>query len=319
MRVQVGAFLGAMGIPLLLVGCAPSVPELLEGASAAVYPPEGSMAVRGELHVAVDLGVHAGLSPEVTVLSEDRQSGAGQRWEGDCTVDDAQNLASCYVMPDPPNGQDFDIEVWLGERQFRQSISSRVPPVGSAFALHDEAVVEHLGRSELLANVVRELIEDTPMVAALGGWQGGAFSGDLLGGLADEEGLDEQGRPELSIDSPGLTLVMPVRVDDAGALAGTTAELWMPIHLDGEVYQLRIKDVSLSGQATPEALLLDLEGALDAASLVRLIEGSGLDADSLLRLVKPDVDTDGDGQDDALSITLQLDSPAATLTSWTYM
>lgn len=300
---------GAMALALTLTACAPSVEEILQGGGSSVYPPDGAVAIRGELIVAMEVGDAA--LPEVTVRSKDRETGAGQRWEGDCTLIEEEALTTCFIMEDPPDGQDFTVEVLGDGLDLSRELSSRVPRPGVAWALHEDAEVLQVGRSEVLANVLRELLQATPMVAALDSWQGGAWTGDLVAGLATEE--DGGG---MSIDAPGLTLVLPVTLDATGALVSTPTEVWMPVSLNGEVLQLRIQDAVAEGVASADGLELTLEGALDGASLVRLIEAYGWEPERVLQLVRPDVDTDGDGANDALSLVLALHSPAVQLQTW---
>lgn len=300
---------------LLLLACNP---EKIAAAAAiplepdpivAVFPPDGSRHLLGDVPVAIALGeAGAGVLPSVTAsLDGDAPVDLA------CTLTDDGLWASCDALPDLAGSLDaVDLTVTVGGTTATAHASSSPPEPGLGWDLLDGTSITTFGGSEEAAKLADDELVKGDLLVALDGWDGTPGSWDLVGGPVDAEG--EVWVPR----APGFTFVTAATVGADGGLVATADAAWLALQVDGVDVPLLLLDVRLSGTLAGETLPdLVLTAHVPAVALQSLASPLGKLGPELLDLVSLDVDRDGDGTPDAASLRLEGSPTPAVLKSWT--
>ncbi len=289
-------------LAMMTVGCgAQEIREQAEEAHEdrrvmAIFPSDGSMALRGDVGVQVVLGDEKlGTLPNVKV------STASKTWTPACSLNENGLWVTCNPISDLPRNQVFDIEIGLQDQNpLTVSTSSEFPEGQQAFLINTNAAITAFGESESTAQRVGEMFQGSNMIALIDEYDGGTGDYTLLMGPVDYE----QGS-KATIREPGLTFVKDIVVNDTGRFTSRVQNAFMPIFVDTGFVQVLIQDCVAEGTIEDGAITgMKISGIIPALSLVQLAEPLGAAANFVLAGIEMDVDLDADGENDAASFSL---------------
>jgi hypothetical protein len=301
---------------LALSACRPfltdklAIEPIAQGDVVAVFPPNGAMRLFGDVPIQIVLGAGAaGRVPVVSVTLDGEPTPAG------CALVQGGTVADCGVVPDVVPGGDLELTAQIGDQTVDAVAVGRLPEPGLGWSLLDGTAFVRLGgNTDVLAVVNGSLASASSAFLVLDGDQGEPGRYPLVGGPSGD-----QADGGLALATPGLTFVVTVDVDEAGNLRGEASTAWLALPVDGARVYLLLLGVSITGTVSGDALTnLDLTADLPAMSVQDLANALGPSGpQTLLPLVKYDVDRDGDGAGDAARIELTGDPEPAVLDAWT--
>lgn len=287
------------GLALQAMGL--DVPEATSS-RVGMFPANGTMAWRGTFEVDVFLRDPADI--ERLTVQVDGESGS---FTPDCYVDD-MGLARCPIAAEVPEEEDFTITASIGTHELVSRVSSRTPEPGRAFRVSEGLTVLHAGASEGSTTIVQTLFEGNAMATVLADDP----EGMLLLGPADywEDGV-------MSLDRPGLTMPLPLNSLEDGLFETRSVEAFLPLSSPNGLVTVRLLDCSVAGFVDEEGLHFELDAVLTGESLSNLAAGMGLPGSAIYGIITPDVDLDGDGEDESVRLEISGDSPESPLRAWT--
>lgn len=267
-----------------------------------VYPADGTMAWRGAFEVAVFLTDPADID-QLTV-EVDGETGS---WQPICALD-GLGQARCPIAAEVPEEQDFTIRVHIGEHTLTSDVTSRVPDPGRSFRFSEGLTVTRAGADGGAIDVLEGVLTQNQLGAVLTNGQ----DGSLLFGAADywDDGV-------ISLDSPGLTMPLPLSSRQDGVIETAAVDVFLPITSAEGVVQLRLLDCSAAGFMDAEGLHFELSAILAGESLATLAASLGLPESAIYGVFTPDEDLDGDGELESVRVELVGDSPESPLRAWT--
>ncbi|HHO54038.1 MAG TPA: hypothetical protein ENK18_25000 [Deltaproteobacteria bacterium] len=273
----------------------------------AVFPPDGSAHLWGDVPVQVILGA-AGVDKPVEI--EVSRGGSDPVTTG-CVLDHHGVVMACDPILGIEPGEDVSFEVRVGDTVHQVDASGQIPAPGLGWSLLDGVNATALGKGDAAVGLLEDAIR-----------QGGAFA--TLSDPVDASGLrtftfapsglDPYGA--IGIAPWGFTFVLDVTVED-GRLAGQADSAWLAGAFGPHEIQLLLLDVELQGRLQGEELSeLVLVAAVPALALVELSDALGSLGLEVLEVVALDLDLDGDGHPDAAQLRLEGSPAPAALAAW---
>lgn len=275
----------------LLSGCIREVD--VKETDLGVFPPDGAMALRGEVPIMLHGEVLG--APQVVVDINGKSSAAV------CAGADP-------VVCELPGGNHFGapstIEVTSDAGVDYAEVTTLVP-VGEAMAMTGEVDVEKFGRMGIGKSSVADALAKFNLVGVLADTVvGPAF---LAGGGEPVDGVVE-------LAEPGLTTVLPVIWDGVTFTSVAPTDTYLPSTSDGKTTQLRFLELEISGLATGDGFDYVLSGVLHPDAWLTL--AGTLDLSSFEQGLILDVDTDGDGKGDTVSLRYSGYAEDVSLLEW---
>lgn len=240
-------------------------------------------------------------------------------WPLTCTTENDGSILVCEHEEELINGQKHKLLLDLGpdEEPEYEGVFYTGIPTGPAYHLGEEMVVERVGNSDLAADLLGQVMAgDTTLVLVFHKFHPTA---DLL--PYDLQFLLGRGfiRPHIYaeggvvLDSEyGFTTSLPGTIQSDGAFRATGEYGVIPVSAEHTSVLMVLEDVEIGGAVDPDEGWdflpeVRLSGAIPITSLEELVaampEWAEVVAD-LVGLVKPDLDLDGDGEDDACTLEI---------------
>lgn len=274
----------------------------------AVFPPDGTMRMLGDVPIQVVLGSEADGALPVVSLAR-----AGTSFDLPCVMmDEGGVLAQCGLVGEVEPGEEISLSVTAGnDRAHVRSIGS-LPEPGLGWSLLDGVQFTALGGGSAAVSLANDYLVGGNAFAAIDGYDGAPGVWTMVGGPSGFDTTDGIG-----LVSPGLTFQVIVDVGEDGTLYGTADTAWLPTYVGTEMVQLLLLDVSVSGRLEGERLVdLVLEANAPALALEALSDTLGPIGSQLLGMVTLNVDRDGDGTADAATLRLAGEPAPAALAAW---
>jgi len=264
-------------------------PELPPSAGIpALWPMDGAMALEGpvELVAAID-----GDLPAIELEGE----GALE-----CDVDATARRMLCPLA----DALEGELVVYADGQPLRYS-SLPPQPAEAWFLDHIEGL--RAGSDESVAELLRFLIEDLGLVAVTAEGDDGPR---LLAGGGD---LAEDG--VAAIDDEGLTLALPIEREGEGGFTTEPRAVLLPIDADGERALFLIDEFSVEMKQGDGGPRFTVTGVITASAVAALASAFGVERMALY-VEGYDLDTDGDGEADALEFLFEGPAEAVDLRRW---
>ncbi|MCA9488916.1 MAG: hypothetical protein KC621_03315 [Myxococcales bacterium] len=276
-------------------------------ALVAVFPPDGSALLYGDVPIEVVLGANAVSQVPTITASVD-----GVAQDTPCDLTESGTIADCQTLHVTSVEQAVSVSVSvLGQ----SAISDNVPgwiPDGPGWDLFQGVTVTAFGGTQEAASLADTYLIDGGAWATLVGYDGTPGDWQFQGGSAY---VSDSG--PMVVERPGMTFIVSTTVDADGHVSGRADTAWLPARANGQVLHLLVLDVVLEADLQSDGVMvgLRLSGDLPAVTLEEASAPLGAMGPAMLDLVELDVDRDGDGQPDAAHILLEGDPASALLTS----
>ncbi len=285
--------ISSVGVALSLVFAGGCVNELsIKEVDVGLFPPDGAMALRGE----VPIQLHGQL-----------ESFAGLRVEMSGKVTTAECVGAEPTVCELPGGNHFGdasvIEVETASGVVLAEVTPEIP-LGEAMALTGPVEVRKFGRLGVGKEALADSLAAFNLVGVLAETSiGPAF---LAGGGEPESGV-------VDIAAPGLTTVLPVAWDGI-RFTTTPMDSFLPATSNGKSTQLRFLELQITGERSGDGFEYVVSGVLhpDAWATVSGNVSSSAFQDRLIL----DIDTDGDGRGDTVSLEYSGHAESVELVEW---
>jgi hypothetical protein len=290
-----------------LVAALSSLP-IESGDLAAVFPPDGSMRLRGDVPVEVVMGVASqNHLPKVTLTRNDETSSLT------CVLGNGGNTADCGFIPAvEPDSDRLSLTVEAGADTLAVDPLNRYPEPGLGWSLLAGTQFTRLGSGTDAVTLVNGALVSDSAFVALDGYQGSEGSYTMVGGPS---AVLPNG--QFGIGNPGLGFVLPVDVSADGAISGTADTAWLPLPINNVVVHLLLLNLKVTAQLDGELLEdVSLTAELPALALEDLAASLGALGPNVLNVVVLDIDRNGDGTPDAASLELSGSPAPAWLSAW---
>lgn len=296
----------------LLSGCSAPAPSPFDSETiVSMYPSNGAAAVPPHTDLMVDVGwdVAEDAVVEATLANE-----LGHSEELRChreADDDCWYVcpAAAQLVPDTRYTFTASLD---GVAQASTTFTTAAPE-GNGYEVGQHLVVEQLGANETAANKLTDLMAGSgPSLMVTEGILGAenlpAQDTTWMWGPGRQLAGDEE---HYAVSrAVGYTAVMNVTVDESGTIHGGADAVYLACELDGEWMFVRIDAVTVRGRMNPDEAGLPirhftLEGIVTSTTITRLVDDIDEDLQPLVyALFEADVDTDGDGEDDAAAVRI---------------
>jgi hypothetical protein len=273
---------------------------------AAVFPPDGSLRVWGDVPVQVVFGAAADpASVEVTLRRDEVVS------QLPCSLLSGGAVAACGVVPGVAAGEEITIDVRVSGTRQRSQTEARLPDPGLGWSLLDGVEITALGSGSAAADLASDQLTRGEMFAALDGYDGTPGTWTFM---ISPSGAAEDGNAAIS--PWGFGFLLPVTVASDGRMWGRADNAWLSTQVGSNAVAMLLLDVRLDAQLVGADLVdLTLEAAAPTLTLEALSSALG-GLSAFLDLVKLDVDRNSDGVYDAASIRLEGAPASAELRAW---
>ena len=262
--------------------------EPLESAGvSAIWPMDGAMALEGrvDLVVAID-----GAIPDIEVIGE----GAP-----DCVVDAPAARMTCPLG----SAEAGDLRVRVGDEELR--FSAEAPAPAEAWFLSEIDEVRG-GADDSTDELLRFMLQDLGLIAVT------ADGGDRLlvgGGHMTAEGI-------VAIDETGLTLALPMLDDGGGDFSTVPGAAMLPLDGDGELTLMLVDELTLEMVMGDDGAYFTGTGIVTSVVIDDLASRFGFQ-DLAAVVVGYDLDTNNDGEADALEVLFEGTAQPVMLRHWT--
>jgi len=306
---SIHAFISSRPTAILLValaatwaGCTLDPSPYDEQALVALFPADGAAAVPTDGVLRIDTGWGLDEDATVTATLTDEQ---GQAAPLSCVRDEDDTLwIECTPEQPLQPATRYTFTAESGNALSASTFTTEVP-TGNGYEIGESMVVEQLGSDSTAATVLTRQLAD-----------GGAF---LMATWAQADGSEQwfmgpgQELPDGAIADYAVKAEVgyPVAMDvqtDARGFDGQADHAYLPVSIDGQWRYVRLDEVTITGTWAPDSDAigdLEVEALVTSTSIMRLASYFDEEiADLLVALCRPDVDTDGDGQDDAVMLRL---------------
>lgn len=283
--------------------------QLVPGpAIAAVFPPEGTQHVNGEVPIVVLLGaVATNVLPTVTVAVD------GNHTDVTCTLVQAGAEATCGPLEGVTDkSEKMRMTVTVGDSTEEVTAYTAPPPKGVGWDLLANATIEEFGGNDNAINFMQTAIGNSHLFVTPMGYLGSEGDVTLAGGPAIPGEA-----PILAVLQPGLTLIMPGHIDANGRFSGHAHSMWMSMPVNGVTVTFLVLDATLDGDIVNGTLQnFTFDSAVPALSLLEITAPLGDLQDDVLNIIGLNADTDGDLHPDSASFIATGNADAATLVTW---
>lgn len=273
------------------------------GELVAVFPPDGAPTVFGDVPVEVVLGARAqGEVPTVTLTRGDEVTDLR------CHLAEGGTVADCGPVPDVGVDEVLVFDVTAGSAAARSTTLGRKPQAGVGWNLFDGVEFAALGGGATAVTLANDELGKSDCFGALDGYDGTPGDWTFVAGPV---AFDPDG---IWLEYPGFAFVLPVTLDDGGALRGSAPTAWLPFELQGKVVHVLLLDVTLRGHLDGEHLRdVVVRGVVPALGLEELVAPLGGLSGTVLQSIVLDVDRDGDGEPESASVVLRGTPRPATI------
>jgi len=283
-------------------GCSLSPSPYDEHAIVALFPADGAASVPRNTPLRIDAGwgTDAGSTIDAVLVREDgwsetlscERSARDEQWF-ECDGNDRLESGTTYTLS-------------AGEGEERvASTFTTASPAGRGYEIGASMKIEQFGSNQIAADGISDVMEGAgPMVLV---------AGEASDGIERWHWGPAKDLPQDAVVdyTPKSDVGYPVALDvtsDGESFHGWAEHAYMPIELEGDWHYVRLDEVSIRGSYLPGTdtiALLELEALVTSTSITRLANLFDDEiANLLISVCRPNVDTDGDGEDDAARFRL---------------
>jgi len=283
------------------MGCTLSPSPYDEHDIVALFPAAGAAAVPQTTPIRIDAGwAHDGDALEARLAHEDGTIAAMVCHRAG---DDAQ-----WFECERPGKLDADTTYTLSAGSNDAPVTSTfttAAPEGRGYEIGSSMSIEKFGSEAIAADQISGFLADAgPMVMVAAPDADGSETWHWGPGrrLPDSAAADYAAKQDV-----GYPVALNV-TQDADLFHGWAEHVYMPIELEGDWHYIRLDEVELNGTFLPGSTTIagmEIEALVTNTTVQRLADLFDEDiADLIIAVCRPDVDTDGDGEDDALTFRL---------------
>ena len=298
------------------------VDTTVPGALIALYPGDGAAAVPLATRLIVEVGDD--LATEAVVIGTLTGSDGSTRGL-DCKPTADDTLLDCPAGDDLAADTDYTFATWVedGDGTVLESRFTTAHPEGLAYEIGEMLTIVQVGGDSSASPLLDSLLgAGSPMLLVS---EGIASSDDLpatdariLWGPGNQ--LTEAGENVYAVNlGIGYAAAVACTIDATGTLLGEASHAFLPVGVDGEWLPVRIEDVVLQGNLTPDEegmpiTALGVEAEIPQISIDR-IRGALDPAEALVldALIELDVDINGDGSMDAAHLSMTTEGLPITI------
>jgi len=277
----------------------------------AVFPADGAASVPRDAVLRIDTGwaCDADSTLDAVLTREDgvvealtcERSDTDEQWF-ECDTADELAAGTTYTFT---AGQD-DAHV--------SSTFTTESPTGRGYEIGSSMKIERFGSSPAAADGLTDVLESAgPMVMVASPMGDGAERWYWGPGRHLPDDADAEYATKSAV---GYPIALEVTSDNE-RFHGWAEHTYMPVYVEGEWHYVRLDEVSISGAYLPGTTTIatmELNAIVTTTSILRM--ASLFDPaieDLLISVCRPDLDTDGDGEDDAAAFELLTSGTPADL------
>lgn len=282
-------------------GCSLTPSPYDEHAIVSLFPADGAASVPRDTALRIDAGWGRDGSAIDAVLV--REDGASEALSCERSDHDEQWF-ECGTSERLAPATTYTFSAGEGAEHVSSTFTTATP-TGRGYEIGGAMEIERFGSSPAAADGVSDALAGAgPMVMVA---SERADGGEVWYWGPGKHLPDDASAEYTTKSDVGYPIAMDV-TSDAEGFHGWAAHAYMPIRIEGDWHYIRLDDVSFRGTylpATDTIATVELEALVTTTSILRLTSLFDEDiANLLIAVCRPDVDTDGDGEDDAAMFRL---------------